>query len=296
MVGYCLGTKGCRIFKQGKIAISAEVHIVETARPVHPHSSQHAETAGEVIVPGASAAKPHQQQADDSDQQQRQQQPAAPESSGDDIQQHADPARQPPTPADSTATLGEPAGTGNASVNEGADSSTTDSMDGLRRNPQRNNQPTRQLTKTSDIDTVNERADKSTVDEAGGLQRAQRSRLPSQWLGDFYTLTANTATSEAVAAEPTTFEEAMASAQASEWLAAMQEELESLARHDTWELVDSAPAGARPVGTKWVFKIKKDGDGRIQQFKTQACRSRFSGKRRASTSRRSSHRSASTAR
>jgi hypothetical protein len=41
----------------------------------------------------------------------------------------------------------------------------------------------------------------------------------------------------------------------------MQEELESLACHNRWELVDSAPAGARPIGTKWVFKIKKDGDG-----------------------------------
>jgi hypothetical protein len=185
------------------------------------------QTAGEVKVPGAPAAKPHQQQAGGSDQQQRQQQPAAPESSGDDVQQqqHVGEAQQPPTPADSTANLGEPAGVEYASANEGAESSTADSVDGLLRNPQRSNQPTRQLAETIDIGIGNERADMSTMDEAGGLQRAQRSRLPPQWLGDFYALAANTATCEAVAAEPTTFEEAMASAQASEWLAAMQEEL-----------------------------------------------------------------------
>jgi hypothetical protein len=122
------------------------------------------------------------------------------------------------------ANPGEPAGTEYASANEGAESSTADSVDGLRRNPQRSNQPTRQLTEPTDIGTGNERADESTVDEAGGLQRTQRSSLPPQWLGDFYAFAAfaaNTATSEAVAAEPTPFEEAMASAQASEWLAAM---------------------------------------------------------------------------
>jgi Reverse transcriptase (RNA-dependent DNA polymerase) len=37
----------------------------------------------------------------------------------------------------------------------------------------------------------------------------------------------------------------------------------------SWELVDSAPTGARPIGTKWVFKIKKDGDRRIQRFKAR---------------------------
>jgi hypothetical protein len=60
LVGYCLGTKGYRIFKQGEIIISAEVHIVETARLEHPHSSQHAdswrsESAGRTSCKAASA-------------------------------------------------------------------------------------------------------------------------------------------------------------------------------------------------------------------------------------------------
>jgi hypothetical protein len=156
MIDYCLGTKGYRICQQGKTIISAQVHIVETARLDHPRSRQHAETASEVIVPGAPAAKPHQHHADDNDQWQRQQQPAALKNSSASVQQqqHVGTVQKSPTPADSTVNLGEPAGTEYFSANEGADGSTADNVDGLQRNPQRSSQPTRQLTQTTDIATL----------------------------------------------------------------------------------------------------------------------------------------------
>ena len=33
----------------------------------------------------------------------------------------------------------------------------------------------------------------------------------------------------------------------------------------TWELVDLS-AGANPVGSKWVFRVKKDAAGQVIQF------------------------------
>ena len=48
----------------------------------------------------------------------------------------------------------------------------------------------------------------------------------------------------------------------------MQEELASLNKHNTWDLVD-LPAGKNLVGSKWVFKTKRDANGAIDRFKAR---------------------------
>ncbi|MCI55161.1 hypothetical protein A2U01_0076411, partial [Trifolium medium] len=40
-----------------------------------------------------------------------------------------------------------------------------------------------------------------------------------------------------------------------EWKKAMDQEIDSIERNDTWELVD-LPKGARRVGVKWIYKTK----------------------------------------
>ena len=55
--------------------------------------------------------------------------------------------------------------------------------------------------------------------------------------------------------EPTTYEEALASPQQDLWITAIQAELDSLARHQTWQLVPRPP-NRKTVSTKWVFKLK----------------------------------------
>jgi hypothetical protein len=55
--------------------------------------------------------------------------------------------------------------------------------------------------------------------------------------------------------EPLTYEEALASPERDLWINAIHEELESLARHKTWQLVPR-PQYRNVIGTKWVFKIK----------------------------------------
>ncbi|KAJ9566231.1 hypothetical protein OSB04_002197 [Centaurea solstitialis] len=63
--------------------------------------------------------------------------------------------------------------------------------------------------------------------------------------------------------EPTSYKEASSS---SHWQAAMQEELQALAKAQTWDFVP-LPPGKRPIGSKWVFKIKTKSDGSIDRYK-----------------------------
>jgi hypothetical protein len=54
--------------------------------------------------------------------------------------------------------------------------------------------------------------------------------------------------------EPCTFAEAQ---QDTAWQAAMQEEIDSVKRNQTWELAD-LPQGHRAITLKWVYKLKRN--------------------------------------
>lgn len=48
----------------------------------------------------------------------------------------------------------------------------------------------------------------------------------------------------------------------------MEEELESIERNNTWELVDHSN-GKKVIGLKWVYKTKLDSEGKVQKFKAR---------------------------
>jgi hypothetical protein len=50
------------------------------------------------------------------------------------------------------------------------------------------------------------------------------------------------------------------------WKEAVDKELDSLDRAGTWDVVDKVEGGTQ-VGSKWVFKVKRLADGRIDKFK-----------------------------
>ena len=66
--------------------------------------------------------------------------------------------------------------------------------------------------------------------------------------------------------EPETYQEAMSSENSHEWLCAMSEEMESLLKNETLELVDLSPE-KKAIGSLWAFKINMKADGSIQCFK-----------------------------
>lgn len=65
--------------------------------------------------------------------------------------------------------------------------------------------------------------------------------------------------------EPNTYEEAQGDVA---WQAAMKEEMAAIAENGTWSLAD-LPAGHRPIGLKWVFKLKKDASGAVVRHKAR---------------------------
>nr|GEY29854.1 zinc finger, CCHC-type [Tanacetum cinerariifolium] len=60
--------------------------------------------------------------------------------------------------------------------------------------------------------------------------------------------------------KPLTYQEAVACEDSSKWKAAMKEEMYSLRKNKTWELVDHQ-AGQKLVTCKWLFKIKEGIEG-----------------------------------
>ena len=66
--------------------------------------------------------------------------------------------------------------------------------------------------------------------------------------------------------EPENFQEVQTHADKVSWIKAMQEEMHSLLKNDTYELVE-LPKGRKALRNKWVFKLKKDSDGKLLKYK-----------------------------
>nr|GFC32083.1 ribonuclease H-like domain, reverse transcriptase, RNA-dependent DNA polymerase [Tanacetum cinerariifolium] len=52
------------------------------------------------------------------------------------------------------------------------------------------------------------------------------------------------------------------------WIEAMKDELDFINRNNTWRLT-SLPPGHKAIGLKWIFKTKKDADGKIIKHKAR---------------------------
>jgi hypothetical protein len=65
--------------------------------------------------------------------------------------------------------------------------------------------------------------------------------------------------------DPTSYEEAMRSPHSSKWREAMEDEMRSTSANQVWKL-EEIPKGAKIVGCKWVYKIKRDCKGNIDRF------------------------------
>lgn len=68
--------------------------------------------------------------------------------------------------------------------------------------------------------------------------------------------------------EPFSFQSALSGNESIQWSKAIDEELESLKRNQTWSICD-LPKGHKPISTKWVFKRKTLPDGSIDKFKAR---------------------------
>lgn len=68
--------------------------------------------------------------------------------------------------------------------------------------------------------------------------------------------------------DPMTVDEALSRPDCELWQKAMNDELRSLEENQTWSLVN-LPRDKKPIQCKWVFKIKRDSDGKVSKYKAR---------------------------
>ena len=68
--------------------------------------------------------------------------------------------------------------------------------------------------------------------------------------------------------DPISFSQAIKSVDSIKWMDTMKDEMKSMNQNKVWDLV-KLPEGYKKVGSKWVFKTKRDSKGNIERFKAR---------------------------
>lgn len=63
----------------------------------------------------------------------------------------------------------------------------------------------------------------------------------------------------------------------SQWVEAMNKELKALANNNTWKIVP-LPHGKKPIGNRWVYKVKLRADGSLERLKARLVAKGYSQK------------------
>jgi hypothetical protein len=100
------------------------------------------------------------------------------------------------------------------------------------------------------------------------VRQSTHERRPPAWHSEYVTESNIAYCLLTEDGEPSTFHEAIKSTDVSMWMTAMQEEIETLNKNNTWDLVP-LPQGRKTIGNKWVYKIKRDGNDQVEQYRAR---------------------------
>lgn len=96
--------------------------------------------------------------------------------------------------------------------------------------------------------------------------RPERNRRPPATLDDFVTYSAFSTGSEL--SDPMSYDDALLRQDNQLWVDAMERELKAQMDNRTWELVE-LPAPKQSLACKWVFRTKRDANGKIKGHKAR---------------------------
>jgi Reverse transcriptase (RNA-dependent DNA polymerase) len=74
-----------------------------------------------------------------------------------------------------------------------------------------------------------------------------------------------------------TLHQALESVNSHKWTKAMDEKIKSMYDNKVWDIV-SLPEGVKPIGCKWIFKTKKDSEGKVETYKARLVAKGFTQK------------------
>jgi hypothetical protein len=77
--------------------------------------------------------------------------------------------------------------------------------------------------------------------------------------------------------EPSCYQEAVKGSNSDKWKEAMNDEMNALAKNATWDLVE-LPRNMKIVGRKWVYKLKKGVDDKVERYKARLVAKGYSQK------------------
>eukprot|EP00795_Rhopilema_esculentum_P008820 gene8820-biopygen1729 len=124
-----------------------------------------------------------------------------------------------------------------------------------------------------ETDENNRNAESQDAEDLQEPRRSNRTRKPPERdgfiTGDWWEFeeSLNADTYENTE-EPTTIQEALNSSAKVKWKEALDSEYTSLIKNRAWNLVE-LPKGRKPVGCRWVFKIKHDANGAVERYKAR---------------------------
>ncbi|KAK6780134.1 hypothetical protein RDI58_022318 [Solanum bulbocastanum] len=136
--------------------------------------------------------------------------------------------------------------------------------------------------------TMTQECQQLVVQPSVPSRRSNRDKQPPIWLKDFTSLTQYhqdivypisnylsygkvspkyqvNLSAFSTATEPTTYSEAV---KHPKWVEAIKAEIYALQDNYTWDIV-SIPEGKKPIGCKWVYKIKHKASSEIERFKAK---------------------------
>lgn len=111
-------------------------------------------------------------------------------------------------------------------------------------------------------------SDSENIDVGADVRRSDRIANKTQRTYNFCAM-------EYVSDDPETVKKAMQSEFSDEWKAAMHEEVELLKANKTWVLTN-LPPGENAVKSKWVFKTKRNGEGKAVRWRARLVAKGFS--------------------